>query len=308
MVDTDTFLTELYVRVDDFAKSHLSPLSRPGPQAALTCSEVVTLVLFGQWAQFDSESAFYRYARRHLRRAFPKLPVRTQFNRLVRAYHDAIVAFALHMADELDAANAPYEALDGMGLAVRNSKRRGSGWLAGQADIGKSNRLGWYNGCYLLTAVNPRGVFTGWGLGAASTNDRVMAETFFAARRFPHPRLTSVGRPARGDYVIDKGFGGRAWEQRWAEAYGAHVIAPPQKNSRRKWPQALRRWHAGLRQIVETVHEHLLHTFRLEHERPHDLGGLQARVAATIGLHNFCMGLNQKLGRPLLAFADLLDW
>src|SRR5919206_2687650 len=104
MVDTDTFLTELYVRVDDFAKSHLSLRSRPGPQAALTGSEVITLALFGQWAQFASESAFYRYARRRLRGAFPTLPVRTQFNRLLRHYHDAIVAFALHVADEMGAA------------------------------------------------------------------------------------------------------------------------------------------------------------------------------------------------------------
>jgi len=27
-----------------------------------------------------------------------------------------------------------------------------------------------------------------------------------------------------------------------------------------------------------------------------------------MALHNFCMGCNGQLGRPLLAFTDLVDW
>jgi hypothetical protein len=65
---------------------------------------------------------------------------------------------------------------------------------------------------------------------------------------------------------------------------------------------------AGVRQIVETVYEQLAHTFRLDRERPHDLSGFQARLAAKIALHNFCMGLHAQLGRPQLAFTDLVDW
>jgi len=59
---------------------------------------------------------------------------------------------------------------------------------------------------------------------------------------------------------------------------------------------------------VETVYEKLWHTFRLNRERPHDLSGLQACLAAKIALHNFCFWLNEQLGRPRLAFADLVTW
>jgi len=65
---------------------------------------------------------------------------------------------------------------------------------------------------------------------------------------------------------------------------------------------------AGVRQMVETVYEKLHHTFRLDRERSHDLSGFQARLAAKIALHNFCMWLNEQLGRPRLAFMDLVDW
>ena len=49
MVDVDTFLTTLYVMADDFCKTSLPPELPPGPPAALSRSEVVTLVMFGQW-------------------------------------------------------------------------------------------------------------------------------------------------------------------------------------------------------------------------------------------------------------------
>jgi hypothetical protein len=208
----------------------------------------------------------------------------------------------------LAAQRCPYEALDSSGIPTRDAKRRGAGWLPGLADIGWSNRLGWYEGFHLLLAVNPWGMITGFGFGPASTKDQPLAETFFALRRHPHPGLASVGAPACGPYVVDKGFEGYATQQMWWRAYGAQVISPPKRNSRAPWPKQLRRWLAGIRQIVETVYEKLWHTFRLDRERPHDLSGFQARVAAKMALHNFCIWFNGQLGRPLLAFTDLVDW
>jgi hypothetical protein len=105
---------------------------------------VVGLAVFGQWGVFRSERGFYRYARRHLRAAFPTLFARSQCNRLQRAHRDAIAAVFVHPAALLGAAAAPYEALDGSAVPSRNAKRRGAGWLFGQATIGWSNNLHWY--------------------------------------------------------------------------------------------------------------------------------------------------------------------
>src|SRR5918992_711944 len=90
MVDVDTFLTTLYVMVDDFCKLSLPCEEHPGPQARLSRSEVMTLAIFGQWQPFGSERGFARYARRHLRAAFPHLPTREQLNRQIRQQHDAL--------------------------------------------------------------------------------------------------------------------------------------------------------------------------------------------------------------------------
>src|SRR5215510_15268613 len=112
MVDVDTCLTTLYVMVDDFCRLSLPPAPHPGPQAALSRSEVVTLALFGQWQSFGSERGFYRYAQRHLRPAFPALPTREQYNRQVRRQHATLVAFFLHLVQLLGAQRCAYEALD----------------------------------------------------------------------------------------------------------------------------------------------------------------------------------------------------
>ena len=110
MLDTDTFLTTLYVMVDDFCNSQPSPEMPPGPRPSLTASEVVTLALFGQWQRFASERDFYRHASRHLRPAF--LPHRAQFNRLLRRHWATTVAFFLHLVARLQAQAALYKALD----------------------------------------------------------------------------------------------------------------------------------------------------------------------------------------------------
>ncbi len=308
MIDYETFLTILYVMVDDFCNFHCKPDIKPGQVASLTRSEVVTLAMAGQWSRFESERGFYRYAARHLRGAFPGLPRREQLNRLQRRYQGTITAFALYLADQIGRA-VPYEALDGSAVPTRDINRRGHGWLPGIADYGKSNRLGFYQGVHLLISVTPLGVITGFGFGPASTKDTVLAETFLAARADPQPRLPGVGQAALGPYVADKGFSQEADLDRWWHHYGAQVVCAPKVNSRaRRWPKALRRWLAGLRQIVETVFDKLHHTFRLDRERPHALSGLQTRLAAKVALHNFCIHLNQQLGRQPLAFTTLIAW
>jgi len=101
-------------------------------------------------------------------------------------------AFVVHLVAVLDARRPLYEALDSSAISIRDCKRRGPGWLAGRADIGWSNSLGWYEGFSLLTAVDPTGVITGFCFAAASTADQQLAEIFFALRARANQRLITV--------------------------------------------------------------------------------------------------------------------
>jgi hypothetical protein len=154
----------------------------------------VTLALFGQWQRFAGESAFYRYARHRLRAAFPTLPQRSQYNRLLRRCQPALVMVGQALAHLLDAPTCAYEVLDSMGVPTRNVKRRGPGWLAGQAARGWCSRLGWFHGFQLLAAVAPLGAITGYGLTQTATSEQARAETFLALRHPPSPRCRRWGR------------------------------------------------------------------------------------------------------------------
>ncbi len=196
MLDVDTFLTTLYVTVDDFRHSRPQSEQRPGPNASLSPSEVATLAIFARWSRFTSERDFYRYARSCLRDAFPTLPERSQFNRLVRHSLGLIEEVASHLADVMKAQRCPYQALDSSAMPVRDAKkRRGEGWLAGSADIGWSNRLGWYEGFRLLVAVDPTG-----GSSRASAS-------------VPLPSLTSRQRRPSSRCAMGRTLGSSAWGQ-----------------------------------------------------------------------------------------------
>jgi hypothetical protein len=168
----------------------------------------------------------------------------------------------------LEVRKCAYEALDSSALPIRDAKRRGHGWLAGDADIGWSNSIGWYEGFSLLTSVDPTGVISGFCFGAASTADQQMAESFFAVRAYPNERLISAGSASSGPYMADKGFEGVENRLRWLHHYGARVIHPPKRNSKKPWSKRLRRWVASIRQIVESTCDKLFNTFGLWREGP----------------------------------------
>lgn len=308
MVDMGTFVLTLYVMIDDFCKSRLPQEKRRGPKASLSRSEVMTLALFGQWYRFRGQRDFYRFVQKKLPSDFPTLPTRPQYNRLVRKCHDDIVSFFLYLVEILEARQVLYEILDTSGVPVRNVKRRGRGWLAGMANIGKCTRLGWYNGFRLLIASNPEGVITGFGFGEGSAKEQPLAETLLALRCQAEPVIPSAGLPALGPYVVDTGFEGEDNHRRWRLLYNADVICKPKSNSKKAWPKPWRRWLHSIRQMVETVYAKQMDFFRLDKERPHDITGFQTNLAAKMALHNFCIWLNKSLGREPLAFAELLGW
>lgn len=316
LMDADTFLTTLYTAVDDFCSQHLAPEPRTsGPAPSLSRSETVTLALFGQMCRFASEREFFRFAHQRLRHLFPRLPDRSQFNRLQARHEAAARAFGLHLARAL-AEREPvrYECLDRTGVPTRWCGRRGVGWVDEWANKGKCSRLGWFFGFSLLTAVSDRGFITGWALGPASISDQPAADAFLYARATGDTRLPAVGQALGGGfYLLDKGFTGQKWHERWREAYGATPICAPQRVNKTTpaqsaWPKAWRKWLASHRQVIETAQEKLLNFCRLAKERPHEMAGFCARLSAKVALHNFCFWLNRQHGRPGLAFADLIDW
>jgi hypothetical protein len=193
MLDVDTFLTTLYVTVDDFYQSRPRKEQRPGPDASLSPSEIATLAIFARWSRFSSERDFYRYASSRLRDAFPALPNRSQFNRSVRRSLSLIEEVALHLANVMKAQRCPYEALDSSAMPVRDAKRRGEGWLVRLTSDGPTA----WDGTRASVCSWPQ-------ILRASSQDLVSLPPQPPTNRWPRPSSL---------YGIDRTLGCRAWDR-----------------------------------------------------------------------------------------------
>ncbi len=217
MVTMSTFFTEVYAIVLDFCKEHpaivQAQLHRPGPWPKLDLPAVMSLSICAQWARFRSERDFYRYAQQALAGCCAEhhiqLPDRSQYNRQARRYHGQLAELVIWVAERLQARHIELQVIDTTPIVVRDSRRRGCRWLTGDSDIGHCTRLGWFQGFRLLVAAGAYGAITGYCIAPASTNERRMAEMLLMLRRYRSTRTPSVGLPAMGNYVADKGFAGR---------------------------------------------------------------------------------------------------
>jgi hypothetical protein len=232
--------------VDDFCHFRPQKKQHPGPDASLSPSEVITLAIFARWARFTSERDFYRYASARLSDAFPTLPERSQFNRLLRHSLGLIEEIALHLADVMKVQRCPYQALDSSAMPVRDAKRRGEGWLACSPVVQTlDGAIGWdgTRGSVCLWPQIPRA----WSRALASVP--LPSPT----SRWPRPSSPCGTQPSAAERRIGllfgslrgllKGFEGEENHRRWLDRYGVRLIHSPKRNSgKRSWPKRLRRW------------------------------------------------------------------
>ncbi|MCA1729857.1 MAG: IS982 family transposase [Actinobacteria bacterium] len=295
-MDLDSFLTSLYVLVDDWWQArHSSTPRRPGRPALLADSEVLTLAILAQWPRFRSERDFWRFARAHLGEYFPRLCSQSQFNRRVRALEPELRALQQAFAGELCEPSAVYRVLDTTLVpAVVRVRACRKGLFAGQASFGRSaSKTEWVYGFKVALVVETKGVVTTFGLAPAASDERPIGESLIVSDR-------------HDAYLADKGFTGVEWERHWLESYGALVAATPKDNARRAWSKEDRRWAAGKRQIIEGVICQLKDFFGLERHRAKTLGGLLVRLAAKVAAYTCGQRINDSLGRALRHLADLL--
>src|SRR5581483_5519323 len=114
MLNFDTFVTAVYTVLDDLYRAHLARLrqEQPGRPPRVSDSEVLTLLVLAQW-QGLSERQLLRRARAAWRGYFPVLLTQSAFNRRARALSSVLSWLVPQLAQELGAAQAPYEVLDG---------------------------------------------------------------------------------------------------------------------------------------------------------------------------------------------------
>jgi hypothetical protein len=335
-MDLDTFMTTLYVLIDDWYKSDISHLMKrhAGPAVQMSDSEVLTVAIAGQWQTgmpWRSERGLVRYMQQHGRHWFPGMLDRSQFNQRVRDLWAALVRLQQLIAQGLTVGDL-YECVDCTPLphcSLAQAASHTRHWLSGHLGYGGNNG-GWYFGEQVLVSVSAAGVVTGWVVGQAQIDDRWMLEAFLSTRQ-DHMRLSgpeqtdhkrtqpaqvatpesfspaiAAGRANHVPYLADEGFNGARWIDHWQTEYAATVIAAPPTNAPRLWSRADKQWLAHHRQIVETVFARLSDVFRLKRLEAHSDWGKLTRLAATMAAYNIGIWINRMLHRPDGALATLV--
>lgn len=346
LLDADTFLVTVYVLVDDLYRTEYAPSRprRPGPEPAMSDSEVLTLALVGQWRQDQSERAFVAWVRRHWQAYFPRILSQSAFNRRVRDLSGVLLALGprLHEALTVWLREDPlFEVLDAVPVALMRRCRgeRHRLFAPDEAAVGRGGSdRSWFYGVSLLDAASPAGTITGFVVGPANTEGRWLAESLFrwrcaptapvptaeelesclgrctdpAGRRGPTGRLGArggAGRPGPAVYLGDAGFDGQYWRRHWRADYGVEMVttrdAPATATPRER--RAYHRWYASHRQVIETVHNLLLGTFGLAFPKARTYWGLVTRLAAKVAAYNLLITLNYHFDRPPFSVFNPLD-
>jgi hypothetical protein len=335
-LDWDTFLTTVYVIVDEEYQQRFAPHKprRPGRCPVLSDSEVLTLGLLAQWQRSRSEREFLRRARRDLRAYFPQLLSQSAFNRRLRDLAGVLAHLAPAIAARTTAllGESAYAVLDGVPVPLaRRCRGERHRLFANEAAIGRGgSEQAWFFGQRLLLAVDAHGQITGAVSGPANTAERFLADALLRWRvdaTAPVPTAAQLdpvlgpahrsrgsrqgptgplflrgaaGAPADGPYLGDLGYRGRDWAGHWWTDYGARVLTKADLP-----PGPRRRWFSGLRQVVETVNGWLGERFGLNFPRARTAWGLQTRLAAKLAAFNLAVHVNHLHGRPPFVAVEL---
>jgi hypothetical protein len=333
-MDLDTFMTTLYVIVDDWFREKAidKVLRRPGPVPSMSDAEVVSVALAGQWRKgvpWDSERSLVRYMQAHGKKWFPTMLERSAFNQRVRNLWGVLLELQQDLAQSLADTSQAYEIVDTVPVpaaSLSQSRAKRGHWLQ-TADYGYGgNQGGMYWGHQVLLSIQANGMVSGWLLASASSDDRWLLQGFLSQRAGnaelispsawrPHRRLTApafmggfqaCGQSQVDFYLADRGFNGFRWHNHWRNRYQKQVLSAPSKHYPSLWPRPWGRWFSKLRQAVETSFALMSEVFGLKRLQAHSLWGLYTRLALVTTAHNLGILLNRRLGRALLSHASLI--
>ena len=183
----ETFLTALYVIVDDMYQSDIRPQMPAcgGPPALMSESEVLCLGLAAPWRSgvpWRSERGIMRYGHKHLRHWFPTLLTQSAFDRRLRRLWGAFIRIQDAVAEALRDAGE-FDVMDGFPIPVAHGAWSfHPGWLADIARIGKGGNDRYFYGVRMRMVITQQGGAIGWALAAGNVQERWVAELLFSTR------------------------------------------------------------------------------------------------------------------------------
>ena len=290
LTDFEAFCLSMYVLVDDLWTRIGHRYRRPGPAAACSDSELITMVLVGECRGWDQETELVA-GWQDYRRLFPVIPERSRFNRRRRALQHAINTLRRAALTALDLAQDRQCLIDSLPVPVMpfplvpSSPSTGT-WRTAGASFGKvSGKKQTICGYKLHLLVTLGGVILDFVLAPANVHDLTIGAELLAEQR---------GVLALGD----KAYYSAAVAAALQAEVGVTLFALPRASQRGQLPPAVVALHTRCRQIIEPVNEQLTDPLHLAANHAKTCWGLCGRLYSKLPAHTLCVYLNRLLGHP----------
>ena len=291
--DLDTFVTALYVAIDDLLRTR-SELRQWRPKIGLAPKisdpELLTLAVLQALLGFTSETRFLRHARLHLRPWFPYVANQSGYNKRLRKAQVQLKAVIRLLATETDLWEDDTWVMDSTPVECGRSRptvERSD--LAGWASYGYcASHSRWFWGLRLHLVCTPAGLPVTFALANPKVDEREVARDLFEAE----PGLLRPGQRI----LADKGYASKEFEGFLAER-GVELIRPSTARERTRPSSPLLK---PFRQLIESVNATLKVQLDLERHGGRTPGGVVTRVLQRLLALTAAIWHNEKTaGRPL---------
>jgi hypothetical protein len=271
-------LTELFCLIDDFCRRFepawerrrlSSGVRKRQRKGELSLSELMALAVLFHQLRFRQFKSFYPgYARRHLRREFPRLP---SYQRCVELLPRCAAPFAA-LSAALKGACDGISIADSTALAVCDNRRISRHRVfEGRAARGKTS-MGWFFGLKLHLVINSKGELPDVRLTPGNTDDRK-----------PIPGLC---KGLFGLLFGDRGYVSKDLSKALAEQ-GLELVTTLKKNMKPVPRTDFEKAVLRRRSLVETVVDQLKNLCQVEHTRHRSTANFLVNLMA--GIVAYCL-------------------
>lgn len=280
-------LLELFCAVDDFciwlnrqASDKQLGRGKRGPQARLSLSEIMTILIYFHQSHYRDFKAYYtEYVLKHLRAEFPGLVSYTRFVELVPT---ALLPLTCYLYSRLGQTHG-IAFIDSTPLMVCHNKRiERHKVFAGWAKRGK-NSMGYFFGFKLHLVINDQGELLAVRLTPANVDDRQ-----------PVPQLV---KRLWGKLFGDKGYLSQPLFEQLLER-GVQLITPIRKNMQNRLMPLWDKLMARKRSLIETVNDQLKNISQIAHTRHRSVANFMVNLMAGLLAYTF------QPKKPALHFSD----
>jgi len=278
----DDFIIAVYCLIEKKYKNivNQNPLRKRGPQPALSDTEVLTMLVVGEYLGLGSDKKIWGYFKRHWHHFFPNIGCRTSFVRQGANLFGVLNQMQFQLCESFS--DTDLFLCDGFPIPVCNINRyKRSSPFFGEGAIGycaaKDEKYFGFKGHLIITT---KGTAASFAIAPANIDERDV--------------LPGLAEGLNGDLIAEKGLIRPELTLELANQ-GLRLHTPLRKNIKDGRPESFVNQLMNVRRKVETAIGQLVERFQIQAIRAKDMWHLMTKALRKVVTHGICFIINQDI-------------